>query len=241
MKYQIDTIPVLDAVNEKRECPFCILQKQLEEKYVDFYLSDAMMQPHIRIRTNETGFCSRHFEKMLNSDSKLALGLMAHTHTNYILEKTNSLMDKIVATDNVKKEAKSIDSLIENIKIINDKCVVCEDIDRDIERYIFTYIYMYKKDPAFKDVINESKGFCLHHYVALLEAAKKQLHGKNKTEFINIITSIEKENLERLTGEVKWFCDKFDHRNMDKPWGNSRDSLPRILLKLSGIKMDLKK
>lgn len=235
MRYHIDTIPVIDAIKENSECLFCMLQKKLDNKYTDYYLGDSIMQSHIRIRINETGFCSEHYMKMLESDRKLSLALTSTTHLNKILESIKSPLDELTKSQfDIKKGKKAIESLTNEIEDINNKCVICEDIKRDINRYIYTYIYMYKKDSAFIDEIKKSKGFCLHHFAELLKASDKQLHGIKKSEFISLLSKIEKENLERLYEEVKWFCDKFDYKNTDKPWKNSRDSLPRILLKLSG-------
>ncbi|MCK5130363.1 MAG: hypothetical protein KAQ68_10945, partial [Clostridiales bacterium] len=144
MKYQIDTIPVWDAIKENSECPFCLIQKNLEDKYVDFYLSDAIMQSHIRIRINETGFCARHYNKMLHSDRKLSLGLTTTTHMDTILKSSQKAMDTLTKdkTD-TKKENAAIDALLSQINDTSNTCVVCEDIARDMERYIYTYIHLY--------------------------------------------------------------------------------------------------
>ena len=40
------------------------------------------------------------------------------------------------------------------------------------------------------------------------------------------------KNFERLEGEIEWFTKKFDYRNSDKPWGNSRDAVKRSVNKL---------
>ena len=41
----------------------------------------------------------------------------------------------------------------------------------------------------------------------------------------------EQENIKRITDEVEHFTDKFDYRHKDEPWGNSRDSVERGILK----------
>ncbi len=235
MKYQIDTIPVWDAVRHECECPFCLLQKKLDDKYTDYYLGDSIMQSHIRVRINSTGFCASHYEKMLASDRKLSLGLVTTTHMNEVLESIDPHMNAILNDDkDSKKQDKAIDAMIESINSTNDKCVICEDIERDIDRYIYTYIYLYKNDPEFVDEIKKSKGFCLTHFGQLIEMSQKHIHGKNKSEFLKTIVGLQKENIKRINQEVQWFCDKFDYRNADKPWGNSKDSLPRMINKLSG-------
>jgi hypothetical protein len=234
MKYQIDTIPVWDAVKEHSECPFCLLQEKAEAKQLDYYLGDSVMQSHIRIRVNETGFCDKHYGMMLKSDRKLSLGLMCTTHSAHVMSKIETSLDALGSEGSPKKQAKSLESAIKEIDTINSKCVICEDIEYDIMRYLHTYVYLFKKDPQFKEEIAQSKGFCLKHFSAILKVASSKLSGKTLSEFLSIATSIQKENMHRLEGEVKWFCDKFDYRHANKPWGNSKDSLPRIITKLGG-------
>ncbi len=74
----------------------------------------------------------------------------------------------------------------------------------------------------------------MKHFSQLVGSTDKQLRGKYKSEFLKTVTLLQVENLERINDEVHWFCDKFDYRNVDKPWKNSKDSLPRMLNKLSG-------
>ena len=40
--------------------------------------------------------------------------------------------------------------------------------------------------------------------------------------------------MKRVAGELEWFTLKFDYRNADKPWGNSRDAVERSVNKLMG-------
>ncbi len=235
MKYHIDTIPVWDAIKEDCECPFCHLQEQIELKRVDYYLGDSVMQPHIRIRTNEEGFCAHHYSMMLKNDRKLSLALMSETHTRNILKETENMFDDLEKGNlPAKKQAKTLENLLEKINKTNNSCVICADIEYDIMRYLHTYIHLFKKDPHLIESMKESKGFCLKHFAMLIDVAKSKLSGKHLSEFLSIASSVQKANMERLSDEVKWFCDKFDYRHADKPWGNSKDSLPRILTKLGG-------
>ena len=40
--------------------------------------------------------------------------------------------------------------------------------------------------------------------------------------------------IDELTGDVSWFCKKFDYRYDEEPWYNSRDSVQRAVKFLSG-------
>ena len=181
------------------------------------------------------GFCAHHYAMMLKSDRKLSLGLMCATHGHHMMEHLKDSLDALAAgAENTKKQAKALDKTISSINSVAEKCVICEDIGFDIMRYLHTYIYLYKKDGQFKEEMEASKGFCMKHFAALLGVAGEKLSGKALSEFLSVAARLQKENMERLEGEVKWFCDKFDYRNTEKPWGSSKDALPRMLTKLGG-------
>ena len=62
----------------------------------------------------------------------------------------------------------------------------------------------------------------------------EQLSGQELKQYNDMVNDVEMKNLARLEQEIEWFTLKFDHKNADKPWGNSRDALPRTVLKLRG-------
>ena len=41
--------------------------------------------------------------------------------------------------------------------------------------------------------------------------------------------------------DVEWFTLKFDYRNQSKPWGNSKDAVPRAIALLGGEPADAPK
>ena len=111
-------------------------------------------------------------------------------------------------------------------------CLMCERIAESMERYMYTVLYMYKHEAEFPKLFSESKGMCLHHYAQALEMAPKHLSGDLLKKFVDTLTDIEMKSFERLEGEIEWFTNKFDYRNQDKPWGNSRDAVKRSVNKL---------
>ena len=75
---------------------------------------------------------------------------------------------------------------------------------------------------------------CLKHYEEALAMAPKHLSGDELRRFANTLIDLEQENFDRLEKEIEWFTLKFDYRNEDKPWGNSRDAVKRSINKLRG-------
>ena len=66
---QIYTIPVNEVFEECRAdqslgCPFCRIYKKLETNEIDLILGASMMEPEVRQKTNESGFCKEHWKKL---------------------------------------------------------------------------------------------------------------------------------------------------------------------------------
>ena len=47
------------------------------------------------------------------------------------------------------------------------------------------------------------------------------------------------ENMKRVCDDVEWYTDKFDYRNKDADWKNSKDALIRAIKKLDSIELQL--
>ena len=46
MKEKLYTIPLNDAVNENDECPFCFIERKLEQDMINFVLGQDRLLPH---------------------------------------------------------------------------------------------------------------------------------------------------------------------------------------------------
>ena len=67
-----------------------------------------------------------------------------------------------------------------------------------------------------------------------MEEAEKELSGAQLQDFNASMKEVMEKNLERIEEELTWFVDKFDYRNKDADWKNSRDALQRTMQKLHG-------
>ena len=216
MKQHIDTIPVLDAYRSDCECPLCVLHKKHEEEFVDVFLGASVMEPDRRVEVNEKGFCRRHFKMMFDAGNRLGLALMTDTYMKRTIEKLSQSAKRAAQIGEeegkksliarVGRKNGDIVTVADEVAAMADKCIFCE----------------------------KSKGFCLDHYAQVLKAAPEQLSGKDLQAFIDLVTRVEMENLERVEKDLEWFTRKFDYRNKDKPWGNSQDAVERSVNKMRG-------
>lgn len=261
MKEQIYTIPVTDAFREDCECPVCVLEKKLEEQYIEYFLGPSLMEPDCRVETNDKGFCKKHFEQLYNrQENRLGLGLIVDTHLQHHNKRFKKLfgkdfsMDSGEKTNSTRKEStasfvknlslklkakktnddKFVETIIEQLKNLENQCMICSKMDYTMGRYLDVIFYLWSKEKEFRNLFNSKKGFCLVHFRQLLEGSIKYLGNNDRPIFIENLLKMQLKNMERIQHEVNWFTEKFDYRNKDAPWGNSKDALPRSIQKISG-------
>ena len=230
---QIFMIPVneeFDASRGKIECgcPICRLYRRLQRDELDIILGASMMEPDIRIKTNEQGFCSSHYAMMLVRKRMLGMGLILESH---------------LAETKAKITAKSIigppsSASLEKISRLNRDCYVCGRIEKNLSAMISTVVYLYETDDEFVKKFREQPHFCLPHYEAMIAYASKKMNKKSFKAFFDDAQSIESEYVKTLEADVSWFCKKFDYRYDEEPWYNSKDSIPRAIKFLTGDSSD---
>ncbi len=243
MKENIATIPLIDAFKANDECPFCYLEREAEQHAISFILGSAYMEDYIREKTDETGFCRHHFKMMYDYGNRLGSALILSTHLkkfnhdlteelkNFVPGKT-SLLKRMKRTEAGTSEAKT--ALGAWIQDKQQSCYVCNHYKDIYNRYLETFFSLYRKNPEFQELFENSKGFCLPHFGDLIECAEDKLSDKEKEKFYPVAFRLMQENLERVQSEVSWFVDKNDYRNKDKDWGNSADSIQRAMQKCTG-------
>lgn len=242
MAETIYTIPVNEAFNTDCECPLCELRKRFEHDTIEYFAGPSLMEPDTRILTNEVGFCARHFELLFKSEAKkLGIGLVLDTYMQEQIKNIKRYEGKYKVAKKGLFGAKKNDSddtkdtgLTSFLKEHQKRCAVCDKLSYTMDRYVDIIFQLYNGDKEFREKLLSCKGFCLPDLQLLLEVAPKKLSSSRAEDFCNAIISLEINNLERIEKEVDWFTKKFDYRNKDADWGNSKDALPRGISKMTG-------
>ena len=157
MKEKLYTIPLMDAFKADDECPFCFIERQLEQHTMDFVLGAgaSYMEDDVRAETDKMGFCRTHYKKMYDYGNRLGTGLILKTHFQY---KTKELHEQI------KMFAPSKASVFSRFKkgtsdTINaktslgawareqaDSCYICNFYKDTYARYLDTFFDLFKKN-----------------------------------------------------------------------------------------------
>lgn len=234
MKEQIYTIPVHDAFNDPGECPFCSMQKKLEDTTVEYVLSPSYMEVDVRGETNRLGFCQRHMERLYKEGNSLGIGLMLHSQLKAQHETINSLLKSASAKKKLfAKKDDSLSDLEAYRREFKKSCYVCNRAESTFERYLKAFFTLYKKEPGFKEQVFSNKGYCLDHFMMIYDICANELGNTEAEEFRAKLAQMEDENLKTLEDDVEWFTKKFDYRFAKEPWKNSKDALPRAIQKIN--------
>ena len=240
-KEKLYTIPLNDAVNAGDECPFCYIERQIEQDMIDFVLGSASsyMEADVRDCTDRAGFCRTHFQKMFDYGNTLGNAWILKTHYMRTLGEMKQQFKsysptKLGLKDRFKKPAGTINPVSTWIKKREDSCYICNHFAETYDRYLDTFMIMYNKDSDFKSRILSSKGFCLSHFGDLCEYAEYNLSDKDKSEFFASMFKLMEENMERVSEDVAWMVEKFDYLNKDADWKNSKDAIQRGMQKMKG-------
>jgi hypothetical protein len=68
----------------------------------------------------------------------------------------------------------------------------------------------------------------------LCDGAEGRLNDKGKEDFYAVMFPLMEKNMARLSEDVSWLVEKFDYRNKDADWKNSKDAIQRGMQKLKG-------
>jgi hypothetical protein len=241
MKETLYTIPLNDAVNAGDECPFCFIEREVEQDLLDFVLGSgsSYMESDVREATDKAGFCREHFKKMFDYGNTLGNAWILKTHYMRINGEMKQQFQsytpgKTPLMGKFRKSSTRTNPIGMWVEEKEKSCYICNRFADTYERYMDTFFYMYKKDEDFRKRIKESKGFCLHHFGDLCEASETRLGDKEKKEFYAAMFELMENAMARLQADVDWLVEKFDYRNKDADWKTSKDAVQRGMQKLKG-------
>ena len=194
MKEKLYTIPLMDAFKAEDECPFCFVERQLEQHAMDFVLGAgaSYMEDDVRAETDKMGFCRTHYKKMYDYGNRLGTGLILKTHFQY---KTKELHEQIrifapsraSVFSRFKKGNTDTDapktSLGVWVKEQEDTCYICNFYKDTYARYLDTFFELLKKIRNFSRFLKPVRDFAFPISEILLKQLKVLYLIKRKKPF----------------------------------------------------------
>lgn len=241
MKETIYTIPLNDAVNANDECIFCNIERSVDQDVIDFVLGSgsSYMERDVRDATDKAGFCREHFRKMFEYGNTLGNGWILKTHYMRLNREMQEEFRKYSPQKSSfrarkRKESGKTNPVSMWIAEKEKSCYACKWFADAYDRYMDTFFYMYKRDEDFRKKVLSGKGFCLHHFGDLCEYGETVLNEQEKKEFYPAMFELMGRNMARIQEDVNWLVEKFDYRNRDADWRDSKDAIQKGMQKLRG-------
>ena len=242
MKEQIHTIPIHDALDNAGECPFCYIEKRTEEHVLNYVLGHgaSYMETDIREMTDKAGFCRSHYKKMFDYGNALGNAWILKTHYRRIIDEMNKELKDFKPGKPVKKgffskaSSDSSNPIVSWVKEKECSCFICDSVKNTFDAYLKTFFTMYRKDSSVREKFFHTNGVCLSHMSHLLEGVDQYLNAKEQEEFYSCFLPMQTANMERIYEDISWFIEKYDYKNKDADWKDSKTAVQRGMMKLKG-------
>ena len=237
---KLELSKVHDAYAAGGECPLCLLMDGAERNYLVSLQGARVMEPSVRVRTNRTGFCPEHTRRLYKGENKLGLALVTHTH---LREQLPGLLSSLRGMGDAAKDGRKgkerMEGALRDLEDLRRRCYLCELLEADLAHYLFTVLYLWRKDPEFKPTLARSRGFCLSHFGSLVSAGLSMLRPEELARLLEAVLPLMTSSLERLERDLKAFTELFQAANRDMGGEEQRLALAHTLQKLAGSVMRL--
>ncbi len=238
---KLEISKVHDAYREGGECPLCRLTDGAERSYLRSFQGSRVMEPNVRIKTNESGFCGEHYKRLYQGENKLGLGLVVHTHLQSWLPRLRKSLDEAGRPEDAARTRKDRkagggrrEALLENLGVLRDSCFICDMLAMDRNRYVETILYLWKEDKEFRATLLGSRGFCIVCFREVAVKAQEYFKEADRTVFFGELAPIMIQSLERLERDLFEFTQLFQDSNKSLGTEEQRTALVRTLQKLAG-------
>ncbi len=228
---KLEISKVHDAYAAPGECPLCVLLHGAENVYLASFQHSRVMEPNVRVKTNESGFCADHYRKLYARENKQGLALVTHTHLLEQLPRISALISASLQAG--RKARETFDRSLAGLAELIDACFLCDLLRADAERYAFTILYLWTKDPEFPPVFRASSGFCLPHYRDMCAAAQRTLRPDRREGWLREAAALMTASLGRLEKELLAFTQLYRDTNPGLGTDEVRTALARTLQKLA--------
>ena len=227
MGVDIAYLHIKRAVGSDEECFLCTLEDEIERKYMDTYLSELVMDASSREKIIESrGFCNHHFYRILIAASK-----PGSPDGHGIALVNGSIVEKLI--EDLHKQSHN-NGEVHRLLATENKCPACIHIAEFSRMYAEKIVELLSSDSEeFLKLLKESKGFCIPHFVTLVQLTKDVAPTQSQ-KIIKILMEIEEKNLRRLNSELAEYVKRQSYEFSEEDRLAVADIVPRSVEKIAG-------
>jgi len=234
-KYQLETIPVWDALGRDSECLLCDLEAESERRNTEFFLGPSVMAPEMRVQLNRHGFCPRHLHMLGSGTGKLGYALALATHVEELRGWFEKQARGLSLRGNRRRSEMRTEEFVTALDGREQDCLMCDRIRHNLDNYAYTMTKLFATNDEFRHAFGSSRGVCLHHLPLVLRLGVEQLGQSELAAWQEVLLRLTNSSLERLGEELEQFTWQFDATSSRSTPDSAQDSVPRTVMKLAGF------
>jgi hypothetical protein len=227
MSADITYLRIKKAIQSGEECFLCALEDEIENKFIDTYLSELVMDASSREKIIKSrGLCNHHFYKMLIATGK-PKSPDGHGIALIMQSVTEQLIQDLHRQRNHGKDAF-------HVMIANEKCPACVHLTEFMEMYAKIVVELLSSHhKEFLKLFKESKGLCIPHFVTLIYVAEEIVRERSK-DIIETLTEVEKKNLGKLNSELAEYVKRQSYEFSEKDRTATEEVVLRGVERIAG-------
>jgi hypothetical protein len=242
----IGWVHIREALEKAETCSLCYLENRFEQRYVDNYLYELVMDPGAREKIIESrGFCNYHFYKMFVSSTSpassdgLGMALILKSVTEQLLEDVTA--DLRMGAESPHRfrfdfggrfHSSSVPSYLRAVSN-QENCPACDHVSEIMRIYIAELAQELGEDDEIKELFDKSRGLCIPHYVMTMHIVSR-LHSKRFPQIAKTIIGKQLQVLEKLQNALSVYIERQDYRFSNKERAGTEKTVGESLAKVVG-------
>jgi hypothetical protein len=242
----IGWVYIREALEKAETCFLCHLENRFEQRYVDNYLDELVMDAGAREKIIESrGFCNYHFYKMFASSTNpassdgLGMALILKSVTEQLFEDVTA--DLRTGGESLQRSSFDLRSRFRStsapsyLRTVSnqEKCPACDHVSEIMRIYIKEFVQKLGEDDEIKELFNKSRGLCIPHYVMTLGIASRS-HSERFPHTAKTIVDKQLQVLEGLQHDLSAYIERHDYRFSDKERAGTEKAVGESLAKVVG-------
>jgi len=246
MKSGIGRVYIREALQKAESCFLCYLEDRFEQRYIDNYLTELVMDSGERGKIIESrGFCNYHFYKMFafstnpGSSDGLGMALILESVAQQVLDDVKSQQKaKSAGSRRPRLHLKGGSCSITKSELLKTvahqaKCPACDHVFTMIQIYTVDFLREVTEDEEIMKLFDASRGMCVPHYVIVSLVASRMFNEEFGPAVERIIDK-QIQVLERTQTDLTEYIKKQDYHFSQKDRVGTEKTVGESLVRVAG-------